>query len=117
RPSLRIAFEALAREARAQAAVEGRAMPQDDEAFAIVEGVLRQDGEPTAAGAALSIDVNGIVPVFHAGEKGVRPLFGGVIATVVGTLTAERLDRWRAGRRVRVPIQLHRPARYLDPGV
>src|SRR6185503_1108737 len=27
------------------------------------------------------------------------------------------IDRWRAGRRVRMPVQLHRPSRYLDPGV
>src|SRR4051794_4623479 len=38
RPPLRVAFEALAREARAQAAVEQRRLPEDDEAFAIVEG-------------------------------------------------------------------------------
>src|SRR5919202_296619 len=39
RPSLRAAFEALARAERAQAEIEGRRMPEDDEAFAIVEGV------------------------------------------------------------------------------
>src|SRR5581483_11871230 len=28
-----------------------------------------------------------------------------------------RADLWRAGRLVRLAIMLHRPARYLDPGV
>src|SRR6185295_14778143 len=46
RPPLRVAFEGLAREARAQAAREGWRMPEDDEAFAIVEGVLRADAAP-----------------------------------------------------------------------
>src|SRR5204863_8899793 len=27
-----------------------------------------------------------------------------------------RLDDWRAGRLVRVPVQLRRPSRYLNPG-
>src|SRR5207248_9896150 len=42
---------------------------------------------------------------------------GGVNVTVVGSLAAGRIDDWRAGRRVRLPVQLHRAARYLDPGV
>src|SRR5262249_32029183 len=42
---------------------------------------------------------------------------GGIVGTVVGALVAARLDDWRAGRRVRVPVSLHRAARYLDPGV
>jgi competence protein ComEC len=36
---------------------------------------------------------------------------------VVGSLGADRLGEWRAGRRVRVPIRLHRPSRYLNPDV
>src|SRR5439155_22805687 len=42
---------------------------------------------------------------------------GGVQATVVGSLAPDRSGEWRAGRRVRVPLQLHRPSRYLDVGV
>src|SRR5262249_45034253 len=34
-----------------------------------------------------------------------------------GSLAAGRMGEWRGGRRVRVPLQLHRPSRYLDPGV
>src|SRR5262249_25419454 len=51
-----------------------------------------------------------------AGRNAKRPISGGVVVTVGGALAAERIDEWRAGRRVRVPVQLHRPARYLDPG-
>src|SRR5829696_2883406 len=46
RPPLRIEFERLAREARADAARESRRLPEEDEAFAIVEGILRADGAP-----------------------------------------------------------------------
>src|SRR6185295_10593816 len=43
RPPLRVAFEEIARAQREDAAAHGRRMPEDDEAFAIVEGVLRAD--------------------------------------------------------------------------
>src|SRR5207245_6468159 len=46
-----------------------------------------------------------------------RPISGGIIVTVVGRLAAERSGAWRTGRRVRLPVQLRRPSRYLDPGV
>ena len=52
RPPLRLAFEELARQGREQAAREGRRLPEDDEAFAIVEGVLRVDAAPGESGAA-----------------------------------------------------------------
>ena len=39
RPSLRLAFEDLARRERAQAGQEGRRVPEDDEAFAWVTGL------------------------------------------------------------------------------
>src|SRR5436190_10506092 len=55
RPSLRIAFEQIAREQRIRATAEGRTMPEDDEAFAVVEGVLRADAAPTESGVSLSI--------------------------------------------------------------
>src|SRR5882762_10700532 len=58
RPSLRIAFEALARDERARAAAEGRRLPEDDEAFATIEGVLRADAAPTESGVSLSIAVD-----------------------------------------------------------
>ena len=110
RPPLRVAFEALARRQRADAAREGRRLPDDDEAFATVEGVLRADASPAENGVSLSVDVE------TAGDPRV-PAAGGILVTVAGSLGAARMDAWRAGRRVRLPVQLRRPSRYLDPGV
>jgi competence protein ComEC len=42
---------------------------------------------------------------------------GGLRVSVVGSLVPDHVDAWRAGRRVRMPVQLRRPARYDDPGV
>src|SRR5262249_40238290 len=126
---------------------EGRRLPEDDEAFAIVHGTLRADAAVSDAGVSLSIAVEGLDgrngqeglerqegqerPGGREGHEGPeqrsakasaernakRPIGGGVIVTVGGTLAPERMKEWRAGRRVRVPVQLHRAARYLDPGV
>jgi competence protein ComEC len=49
------------------------------------------------------------------GER--RSTSGGVIVGVGGELASNREAEWRAGRRVRVPVTLRRPATYLDPGV
>src|SRR5206468_8157345 len=108
RPPLRIAFEAIAREQRAQAAAEGRRLPDDDEAFATVEGVLRADASPGGSGASLSVEVSGV--------NG-QAAQGGISVSAIGSMAAERVDQWRSGRRVRLPVTLHRPSRYLDPGV
>src|SRR5205814_1138684 len=144
RPTLRIVFDDLARAARVDAAADHRILPEDAEAFAVVEGVLRQDGAITPAGASLSIDVDAICTAASfcntcsatlsgsqcascsatllgsrqtlSGSRCAR-VAGGVMATVTGSLATEQVDLWRAGRRVRLPIQLRRPARYLDPGV
>jgi len=61
RPTLRIAFEELARGERRQAAIDRRVLPEDDEAFATVTGVLRSDAARTLSGVSLSIDVDGIL--------------------------------------------------------
>jgi competence protein ComEC len=137
RPSLRIAFEELARAERAQAEAEGRRLPEDDEAFAVVEGVLRSDAARTESGVSLSVQVDGMerpegstrsAKAFAFAEamadgrslaqsRLAERTTGGILVTVVGSLAAERMGGWRAGRRVRVPVQLRRPSRYLDPGV
>jgi len=116
RPPLRVAFEALARDERAAAEREGRRLPEDDEAFAVVTGTLRADAAPSdAGGASLSIDVSGLEGRERSAASAERS--GGILVTVGGALAADRMHEWRAGRRVRLPVQLHRPARYLDPGV
>ena len=129
RPPLRIAFEELARDQRAAATLERRAVPLDDEAFAIVEGTLRADASSTDSGVSVTVDVDAIVPscpsppsreaLPRAGRPScaARPARGGVVATVIGSLSEARIEAWRAGRRVRMPVALHRPSRYLDPGV
>ena len=136
RPSLWTAFEELARVQRNEAEAVGRRLPLDDEAFAVVRGTLRSDAAPSAGGVSLSVDVEGLegrdgqdAQVGQAGEAGVvrsaalsgprdtPRITGGIIVTVVGSLATARIDDWRAGRRVRIPVQLRRPSRYLDPGV
>ena len=126
RPPLWSAFVEIAHAQRAQAAAEGRRLPEDDEAFAVVEGILNSDASPGASGASLSIAVDGLAsqvgPAGLVGRDGMeREGFsrasGGIAVTVVGSLAADRLDGWRAGRRVRLPVTLRRPSRYLDPGV
>ena len=109
--TLRVAFEQLARAERA--AGVGRVLPEDDEAFATVTGVLRADAVQGASGVALSVDVDRIA-VPGAPDQSVS---GGVLLSVAGSLAVSRVDEWRAGRRVRVPAELRRPPRYLDPGI
>jgi competence protein ComEC len=121
RPSLRVAFEEAAKRQRTKAEAAGRRLPEDDEAFAIVEGMLRVDAAQTESGVSLSIAVDRILG--QEGQEGrdrpslSRPAIGGIVVTVVGTLAAEHLDEWRQGRRLRLPVVLRRPSRYLDPGV
>jgi competence protein ComEC len=110
RPSLRVAFEEEARTQRSRAEAEGRRLPEDDEAFAVLEGALRGDAARTENGVSLSVSVDTI-------EGLSRPVTGGIAVTVVGTLAFEHLDEWREGRRVRFPVVVRRPSRYLDPGV
>src|SRR5262249_14875043 len=127
RPPLRVAFEELARAARAQAEKEGRRLPEDDEAFAIVEGTLRADAAPTENGVSLSLAVDAIVgPEGQEGQGGrektgalegaprlglersgrgaseKKLASGGVIVTVVGALAADHFEGWKSGRRVRL---------------
>jgi competence protein ComEC len=136
RSPLRIAFEDLARGQRQEAEAEGRRLPEDDEAVATVEGVLRADASLTESGVSLSVDVDAIRGrvgqvglVGRVGWEGQErqdrregreewhATRGGIAVTVVGSLAPQRLDDWRAGRRVRMPVALRRPSRYLDPGV
>ncbi|HEY2151984.1 MAG TPA: DNA internalization-related competence protein ComEC/Rec2 [Vicinamibacterales bacterium] len=122
RPSLRVEFERLARVRRAEATTSGRRLPEDDEAFAVLEGTLRSDAAASSSGVSLSIDVDTLVDqnrVLNAGigaGSAIRTA-GGVLLTVIGSLAAGQIDTWRSGRRVRVPAELRRPSRYLDPGV
>jgi hypothetical protein len=60
RSSLRIAFDELAHDQRAEAVAAGRVVPEDPTAFASIEGTLRSDASFGAAGASLSLAVDRI---------------------------------------------------------
>ena len=119
RPPLRPVFEDRSRATRRQLMVEGRAPPLDDQAFMVVEGVLRADASPAASGVSLNIDVDRVEnPSNPPNVPGPPdPDLGGITVTVIGSIAQERITEWRAGRRVRFPAQLRRAARYLNPGV
>ncbi|MGH9141393.1 MAG: hypothetical protein ACRD2I_09655, partial [Vicinamibacterales bacterium] len=128
RPSLRLAFERVAAAQRSEAAAEGRRLPEDDEALLVVEGLLRADASPSESGVSLSVDVDSLPrrdggleqgwdgrderETFRISEASAeRPVSGGIVVSVVGSLAAERMGDWRAGRRVRFPVTLRRPSR------
>jgi competence protein ComEC len=113
--TLRQAFDEAAAVERATAAAEHRFVPIDPSAFALIDGVLRADASPTPNGASLSLDVTRIAPFALPGAA--RDVSGGAIVSVGGSLPPVVFDAWRSGRRVRLPVDLHRPARYLDTGV
>ncbi|MDP2319721.1 MAG: DNA internalization-related competence protein ComEC/Rec2 [Acidobacteriota bacterium] len=77
-----------------------------------VEGRLLADAALTESGALLRLRVErvwiGPCP---------EPAVGGVSLMVTGALAAEAMDEWRAGRRIKAPALLRRPARYLNAGV
>jgi competence protein ComEC len=114
-PTLRTVFDEAAIIERAAAAAEHRFTPDDPSALAVVDGVLRADASPTATGVSLSLDVTHIQPLAQPALA--RDVTGGLLVSVGGALSATYLDMWRAGRRVRLPVDLHRPSRYLDTGV
>ena len=78
----------------------------------IIDGRLRRDATPTEYGASLNVEVERAVI-----DRRADGTSGGIRVSVGGTLVGERIDAWRAGRRVRMPVLLRRPARYLNPGV
>ena len=77
-----------------------------------LEGVLREDATPWGEAVGLSLAAD------RLGEgEAWRETRGGVRLSVAGALAAERVDGWRAGRRVRLTARLREPTRYRDPGV
>ena len=77
-----------------------------------IEGRLVADAALTDAGASLRIRVERVWV-----EACPEPASGGVSVTVVGAQAADAAGAWRAGRLVRMPAVLRRPARYLNEGV
>ncbi len=79
---------------------------------AIVVARLRRDATLRPWGATLDLEIER-VRLNH--EDLAAP--GGMRASVAGTLVPARASGWRAGRRLRLPVQLRPPARYLNPGM
>jgi competence protein ComEC len=77
-----------------------------------IEGRLMADAAITDAGANLRIQVERVW-IDACPEPGA----GGVSITVAGQLAAAAAHQWRAGRLIRLPAVLRRPARYLNSGV
>ena len=77
-----------------------------------IEGVIVRDASSSGPGAVLQIAVR---RVWTTSVPERAP--GGVSLTIGGVVTPQRLDEWRAGRTVRLPATLRRPARYLNAGV
>lgn len=92
-------------------AIESTGIGRNDTPIQI-EGQLLADASLTDAGANLRVHVTRV-----AIDAWPDPVDGGVSLTVVGTLNGDAIDAWRAGRTIRVPAVLRRPARYLNPGV
>lgn len=115
RPSLMAVFEESAAAQRVALRRSPDADAEDESAALVIEGVLRTDASLMSSGAvSLSLSVEG-ASAPGAGSR--RAVNGGVVLTVGGVLAADYVRSWRAGRRIRAPAELRRPARYLNPGV
>jgi competence protein ComEC len=113
--TLRRAFDEIAHAERAGAEAGGRVVPVDPSAFVLVEGVLRADASPAPTGVSLNLAVDRIQPLAIVAPP--RDVEGGLMVSVSGAMAASQALEWRAGRRIRLPAELHRAARYLDDGV
>ena len=113
--TLRKVFDDAVRVERANAEAEHRFVPEDASAFAVIDGVLRSDASASESGVSLSLDVVRLATL--ATPRVVAEVSGGALVTIAGSLAADRIGEWRAGRHIRLPATLHRPARYLDIGV
>ena len=88
--------------------------PGSREAPQVVEGVLREDAALSPGGVSLAVDVR--VVVTGTGRTR-RDTAGGLRLTVGGASASERLDEWRAGRTIRMPVLLRNPTTYGNPGL
>jgi competence protein ComEC len=114
-PSLRDAFDAAEQFERNRANEAGRPLPAEPAILAQITGVLAADVSEASQSASLLVDVR----LFeHESIAGGHPAAGGVIVAIGGELVGRDpgIADWRAGRTLRLPVQLRRPSRYLNPG-
>lgn len=120
RPAIRVAFDAWVRDGRGETHHPGRAPPVDAGISGVLVGVLGADAAPGVNGVTLRVSVRSmdVSRSFDDRVEGAATSTrGDVLLTVGGALAAERLSEWRAGRTIRTRALVHRPARYLNPGV
>jgi competence protein ComEC len=73
---------------------------------------LAEDAAQRDGFASLRVDVSAV----RVGGAW-RTTSGGVVLTISGAASADRLPDWRAGRTIEAPVTFRRPARYLNDGV
>lgn len=78
----------------------------------VIEGRLRDDAAPSASNVTLRVEVERVT-IGHAA----RSVAGGIAVGVGGASHTAHLAEWTAGRRIRAPVLLRRPARYLNHGL
>jgi competence protein ComEC len=106
-------YRAVHSELRAVLAREGgpRAVADAPGDPVILVGTLGADASPGESGVRLSLNVQ---RVSIDGRSHLAK--GGVLLTVAGDAPVASVEEWRRGRPVRLPAQLRRPSRYLNPG-
>ena len=86
RSTLRVAFESIAHEARAESVRAGRQLPEDIAASVVIVGVLRSDAGLTASGGvSLALDAQWVGRVGSASgptDRASNPVSGAVQLTV-----------------------------------
>jgi competence protein ComEC len=73
----------------------------------LTEDAVSFGGVTTARGTAEAVAIDGTW----------RPVAGGVMLTISGTIATAQLEQWRAGRRIEAPVTFRRPASYRNAGV
>ena len=89
------------------------ALPADDAVPVRVEGRLRDDAAVVEYGVLLTLDVD----CAAIGRSPCARVRGGVRLVVAGDAAAASAGGWRAGRRIRAPALMRRPAWFANPGV
>src|SRR5262249_47028486 len=102
---LRRAFDEIAHDERVTAEAAEGVLPMDASDCLQVEGLLRTDASPGPSAVSLNLAVDRIQPLALVAPA--RDVEGGLLVSVAGGLAASRAGDWRAGRRLRLPAELH----------